>query len=163
MRLILILIVMLTDAGILYGASDPFPVPTTGNDIQDAYLNSGKWDGKLIGITGLIQDIKDGNQGNPLIRVSLRKPNENNTSIWIGSLVKPEAGQIQRGQIIRVLGYLSLIDSTDLLTAETVKDPLFLMGFCLVNQSNKIAVFLPAGVKQCNDWKNGAIPNDVRK
>ena len=163
MRLILILTFMLMDAGILYGANEPFPVPTTGNDIQDAYLNPGKWSGRLIALAGLIQEIKDGNQGKPLIRLSLRKPNENNTSIWVGSLVKPEAGQIQPGQIVRVLGYLSLVDSTDPLTAETVKVPLFLMGFCLVNQSNKIALFLPAGVNQCNEWKNGTIPKDFPK
>jgi hypothetical protein len=163
MRLILILIFTLTDAEILYGANDPFPVPMTGNDIQDAYLNTEKWDGKLIGLAGIIQEIKDGNQGKPLIRVSLRKPNDNNISIWVGSLVKPEPGQIQVGQIIRVLGYLYLIDSTDPLTAATVKDPLFLMAFCLVNQSNKIAFFLPAGVNQCNEWKTGTIPKDHRK
>ena len=30
-----------TSAANLYGADDPFPVPVTGNDNRDAYLNSG--------------------------------------------------------------------------------------------------------------------------
>ena len=163
MRFILIMTLMLTAVANLFGANDPFPVPITGNEIHDAYLNSGMWDGKMIGLAGLIQEIKDGKQAKPLIRVLLRKPNDNNTSIWVGSLVKPEAGQIQPGHIIRVLGYLSLIDKTDSGTAETVKDPLFLIGFCLVNQSNKSAIFLPAGVNQCNEWKKGTIPKNLRK
>lgn len=162
-RAILIIGLMATMAANLYGANDPFPVPITGNDIRDAYLNTGEWDGKLIGLAGVIQEIKEGNQGKPLFRISLRKPNDNETSIWVGSLVKPEAGQMQAGHIIRVLGYLSTIDSTDSVTAKIVKDPLFLVGFCLVNQSNTKAFFLPAGVNQCNEWKNGAIPKDVRK
>ena len=69
---------------------------------------------------------------------------------------------MQAGHIIRVLGYLSTIDSTDSVTAKIVKDPLFLVGFCLVNQSDTKPFFLP-GVNQCNEWKNGAIPKDVRK
>ncbi|HEX6176267.1 MAG TPA: hypothetical protein VF089_19840 [Candidatus Binatia bacterium] len=118
---------------------------------------------KVDGLAGLIQEIKEGNQGKPLIRLSLLKPNDNDTSIWVGSLVRPEAGQIKPGHIIRVLGYLSSIESTDSVVAKTVRDPLFLLGFCLVNQSTTTGLFLPSAINQCDEWKNGTIPKNVRQ
>ena len=118
---------------------------------------------KVDGLAGLIQEIKEGNQGKPLIRLSLLKPNDNDTSIWVGSLVRPEAGQIKPGHIIRVLGYLSSIESTDSVVAKTVRDPLFLLGFCLVNQSTTTGLFLPSAINQFDEWKNGTIPKNVRQ
>jgi hypothetical protein len=162
-RVILIVTLILTATANLYAANDPFPVPVTGNDIRDAYLNSERWDGKLIALAGSVLEIKEGNQGKPLIRLSVRKPNDNDTSIWVGSLVRPEAGQIKPGHIIRVLGYLSSIESTDSIVAKTVRDPLFLLGFCLVNQSATTGLFLPSAINQCDEWKNGTIPKNVRK
>ena len=57
-RAILIIGLMATMVANLYGANDPFPVPITGNNIRDAYLNTGEWDRKLIGLAGVIQELK---------------------------------------------------------------------------------------------------------
>jgi len=161
-----LIVTLLLSAIVVYAgdaAAEPFQIPTSGNDIREAYLVPAASEGRVVGLAGLVQEIEKGHNGRPLIRVALRKPNDAKTSIWIGSLVTPKAGQIAVGQIVRVLGYLSRVDANDSLTQSVVKDPLFVIGFCLVDEASKVGIFLPEGIKQCIAWQEGAMPSDLAK
>jgi len=153
--------VMLASAG--SRAAEPFPVPTSGNDIRAAYQAPENHVGRVVGLGGMIREIKNGPHGKPLVQVVLPKPNDAGTTIWIGLLVKPKPGQVRNGEIIRVLGYLAKVDADDTLTAYVVHDPLFVLGMCLVIQSTKEGLYSPEASRQCAEWQNGAAPGSLSK
>ena len=144
-----LLIVMLVQQNVFAG--EPYPAVNT-KYFDNGALNE-KYMGKLIAIEGMIERLEIGPVGRPLLQIAL--PHPIYKSIWIGSLVKDQSGILEKGNIIRVLGYLKRVESEDTFTVAITSDDFHVLGFCFLNISKMKGVFFSEGIKQCKGWQSG--------
>lgn len=139
---------------------EPFPVPHNVKTIEKIEKNIDGWRGKVLGFTGLVEEIHVAYQEKPSVRILLPNPNPDRKFLWVSSLVKLEGSDLAVGNTIRVVGYLDRLPPDDI-TAEYNHTGYHLLGFCMVNQEKKKGYFLPVAIIQCERWQSGDSPETL--
>ena len=138
-------------------AREPYPSDNTMY-FRNASLDA-SYEGKIIAVEGQINEARTAHQSKPLLR--LRLPRPVSQDIWVASLVARSGSLLQKGHIVRVLGYLSAIEPADNLLAGTGAR-FVVLGACILDVTEKQALYLPEAGGDCTAWESGTAAEDLR-
>lgn len=116
---------------------------------------------KLVAVEGKILRIASGAQGKPMYQLSLTQ--SANRAVWVANLMFDQETQLPIGAVVRVLGYLQRVKDDDTWTKAVTSDDHHILGFCFLNTTTQMAIYLPRGIKQCEAWQNGQTPEQIAR
>ncbi|NJA06882.1 hypothetical protein HC024_14295 [Methylococcaceae bacterium WWC4] len=118
-------------------------------------------DGKLVAVEGKILRIASGPQEKPMYQLSLTQ--SANRTVWVGNVMFDKETKLPIGTVVRVFGYLQRVKDDDTWTKAVSFDDHHILGFCFLNTTTQMAIYLPNGIKQCEAWQNGQTPEQIAR
>jgi hypothetical protein len=128
-------------------STTPCPTNFTGRDLNKIK----KRDGEIIAFNGLVTKVYSAHNDKPYYEVKL----EGGNTIWIASLVN--SGYEKKGEIIRLLGYVSKAEN-DEVAKKYNKSDYHILAFCVIDLESKQMAMMPGSELQVKEWMNGKIP-----
>lgn len=129
-------------------SANPCPTNFTGIDVGKL----DKLNGEIVAFNGLVSHVYSAHNGKPYYEVKL----EGGNTIWIASLVT--SGYEVKGNILRILGYVSKVEN-DEFAAKYTKSDYHILAFCIIDMKTKQMAMLPGAELQVKHWMNGEIPS----
>lgn len=130
-------------------------------DIERAYSSPEDWNGRLVSVAGTIEQIEDGHKEKPYIKIRLQAPNEQKTSLWIGSLLNLDGYDLKVGKGIVAMGIIAKVKPRDEVAVSFNSGAIHMLGYCFVDPKSEKAFFQPVAMEQCNDWARGVPLDDI--
>jgi hypothetical protein len=139
------------------------PAYPTGQNrvLRDLLATPGLWADRFVAVEGELLDTGDGPRGQLLLRIRATDPEGKEHELDVGTLVDPPEGWLERGQQLRLGGYLTPLAEEDGDAGSAQRGQFLLLAVCVVNESRGQTLLLPEAVQTCQAWSGGADPESL--
>jgi hypothetical protein len=145
------------------GCTAATPAYPTGQNrvLRDLLATPGLWADRFVAVEGELLDTEDGPRGQLLLRIRAADPDGEEHEIAVGTLVDPPEGWLERGQHLRLGGYLTPLSEDEEDDAAAQSGRFLLLAVCVVNESRDQTLLLPEAVQTCQAWSGGSDPESL--